>query len=81
MLDPFRITDSTTRDELIARITDLDDEIQQLETRVEDKAQEIEDLKLAPEQQKRLAEAADLMAGSGRIHDTPYAKKRWQEGK
>jgi hypothetical protein len=80
MLDPFRITDSTTRDELIARIDDLDEEVARLETQAREQAQEIEDLSLTREQKDRLEEAAEMMAAAGRIHPTPYAKRRWAEG-
>ncbi len=30
--------------------------------------------------ERRLREAADLMASTGRIHNTPGAKLRWMEG-
>lgn len=81
MLDYFTITDSTTRADLIERVNDLDDEAQQLETKIEVQAIEIESLSLAPEQRARLAEAADLMADLGRIHNTPYAKSEWASGR
>ena len=81
MTDTFTLTDSTTRDEMIARINDLDEEIQKLETKIEDQNQEIEDLRLAPDQKLRLAEAADPMADLGRIHNTPMAKADWAAGK
>ena len=80
MLDYFEITDATTREELIARVNDLDEEVQKLETSVEDKNQEIEDLRLAPKQRERLEEAADEWAAWGRIHNTPHAKAQWISG-
>jgi phage host-nuclease inhibitor protein Gam len=81
MLDGFTITDMTTREELIARVNDLDEEVSRLETEVEDNRQEIADLTPAHEQQDRLAEAADLMADLGRIHPTPQAKADWIAGR
>jgi len=81
MLDDFTITDATTREELIARVNDLDEEVSRLETEVEDKQQEIADLALTPVQQARLAEAADLLADLGRIHPTPQAKADWIAGR
>jgi hypothetical protein len=80
MLDSFEITDTTTREELIARVNDLDEEIQKLETSVEDENQEIEDLRLVPEQRRRPEEAADEWAAWGRIHNTPHAKAQWING-
>ena len=80
MLDHFEITDATTREELIAWVNDLDEEVQKLETSVEDKNQEIEDLRLAPKQRERLEEAADEWAAWGRIHNTPHAKAQWISG-
>ena len=80
MLDNFEITDATTREELIARVNDLDEEVQKLKTSVEDKNQEIEDLRLAPKQRERLEEAADEWAAWGRIHNTPHAKAQWISG-
>jgi predicted RNase H-like nuclease (RuvC/YqgF family) len=79
-LDVFTITGSTTREELIARINDLDEEVQKLETKIEDQKQEIEYLELSPEQFDRLARAADEEAAWGRIHNTPTAKLRYIEG-
>lgn len=76
----FEITESTTREELIARVNDLDEEIQRLETRVEDQNREINDLALAPKQLERLTEAADEEAARGHIHNTPHAKLQWIEG-
>ncbi len=62
MIDTF----SATRDELIVHINDLEEEIQELETRVEDQKSEIENLpSLAPVQLERLEEAA---------------KRRWIDG-
>ena len=58
----MNITESTTRYELIARIRDLE--------------AKIEELKRAPDQRK-LREAANLMAELGRIHNTPHAKYQW----
>ena len=63
------ITNSTTRDELIAQI-------HRLNVEVEDQAQKIEELVSAPVKMK-LREAADLMAELGRIHNTPHAKNQW----
>jgi hypothetical protein len=80
MLNDFEITDATTREELIARVNDLDEEVQKLETSIEDKDQEIEDLRLAPKQRERLEEAADEWAAWGRIHNTPHAKAQWVAG-
>ena len=80
MLDHFEITDATTREELIARVNDLDEEVQKLETSVDDTNQEIEDLRLAPKQRERLEEAADEWAAWGRIHNTPHAKAQWISG-
>lgn len=79
-LDIFEITDATTREELIARVNDLDEQIQKLETSIEDKNREIEDLTLAPKQRERLQEAADEWAAWGRIHNTPHAKQQWVDG-
>lgn len=80
MLDNFEITDATTREELIARVNDLDEEVQKLETSVEDKDREIEGLSMAPEQRERLEEVADQWAAQGRIHNTPHAKAQWING-
>jgi hypothetical protein len=91
MLNDFEITDATTREELIARVNDLDEEVQKLETSIDeevqkletsikDKDQEIEDLRLAPKQRERLEEAADEWAAWGRIHNTPHAKAQWVAG-
>ena len=80
MFDDFAITDVTTREDLIARVNDLDEEIQKLETKIEDQEQEIENLRLAPEQRTRLEEAADEWAAWGRIHNTPQAKAQWIAG-
>jgi phage host-nuclease inhibitor protein Gam len=77
---PMTITDATTREELIAQINDLDEEVQKLETKIEDQALEIEDMRLVPAQRGRLMEAADLMAELGRIHNTPHAKFQWAKG-
>lgn len=79
-MDIITITDSTTREELIAHVNDLKEEVQKLETSVEDKNQEIEDLRLAPAQHRRLEEAADEWAAWGRIHNTPHAKQQWING-
>jgi hypothetical protein len=79
-LDRITITDSTTREELISLVNDCEEEIAQLETRIEDKNSEIESLRLAPEQLNRLAEAADEEAAWGRIHNTPHAKAQWIAG-
>ena len=81
MLETFTITYSTTREELIERIADLDEEIEQLKTKVEDQQQEIADLALVPEQLDRLAKAADLLADLGKIHPTPQAKTNWIAGR
>jgi hypothetical protein len=81
MLDLFRITDLTTREELIDRINDLEEEVSQLETQVREQRQEIADLALTSEQKDRLEEAAEMMAAAGRIHPTPAAKARWMEGR
>lgn len=74
------ITESTTREELIERINDLEEEVAVLETRNEDLSQQVEDLSLSYDQKDRLEEAADLMADLGKIHNTPYAKRRWADG-
>ena len=76
----FEITDLTTQGELVDQLKAQHDEIKRLETRVENQEQEIEDLSLAPEQIDRLAEAADLMAELGKIHNTPAAKANWAAG-
>jgi len=73
MIAEFEITESTTREDLISRISDLDEEISKLEA-------EIENLSLFPAQRERLVEAADLMADAGRIHNTPIAKADWIAG-
>ena len=73
MIAEFEITESTTREDLISRISDLDEEISKLEA-------EIENLSLFPAQRERLVEAADLMADAGRIHSTPIAKADWIAG-
>ncbi len=80
MIEDFTLTESTTRDELIERINDLDEEIQKLETKIEDQKLEIAELSVAPMQKERLVEAADLMADLGRIHNTPKAKLDWACG-
>ena len=80
-LDCITITDSTTREELIAHVNDLEEEVQQLETRIEDKNSEIKSLRMAPEQLERLVRAADMMADLGRIHNTPACKLAWVNGK
>ena len=80
MLDYFEITDATTREELITRVNDLDEEVQKLKTSIDDKNKEIDDLRLAPKQRERLEEAADEWAARGRIHNTPYAKAQWIDG-
>ena len=80
MIDQLVITDMTTREELIARVNDLDEEIQRLKAKIRKQKLEIEDLSLAPEQQERLEESADLMAELGRIHNTPHAKQQWTDG-
>lgn len=80
-LDHLQITDSTTRDELITYVNELEEETQRLETKIEDQKQEIEDLALSPQQFERLAEAADLMVATGRVHNTPKAKADWIAGK
>ena len=76
----FVIDETTSREELIACIQDQQEEIENLESKIDAKDQEIEDLALAPEQRARLAEAADLMADMGRIHNTPKAKADWAAG-
>jgi phage host-nuclease inhibitor protein Gam len=78
--EALTITDSTLREELIAYVNDLEDEVQRLEVKVEDQNQEIEDLPLAPQIKERLSDAAELMAGLGRIHNTPHAKAQWING-
>lgn len=80
-VDTLTITDSTTREELIAHVNELEEEIHELETTITDLRSEIEGLRLAPEQRLRLEEAADLMAEQGRIHNTPHAKRQWIDGK
>ena len=76
----FEVTDLTTHGELVEHLEIQQDEINRLETRIEDQNQEISDLSLVPEQRARLAEAADLMAELGKIHDTPAAKTTWASG-
>jgi hypothetical protein len=80
MIEILQVTDSTTREELIAHIDTLEEEIEKLESESEDQKQEIKALSLAPEQQNRLAQAADLMADLGRIHNTPYSKAQRMSG-
>jgi hypothetical protein len=80
MIDQLSITNSTTRNELIAYVTGLEDVIEELETKIQDQKSEIENLTFAPQQLERLTEAADLMAELGRIHNTPHAKYRWISG-
>jgi hypothetical protein len=80
MFDDFEITDSTTREQLIARVNDLDEEVQTLETKVEDQEQEIENLQLTHTQRARLQDAADEWAAWGRVHNTPAAKRQWIDG-
>lgn len=80
-VDTLTITDSTTREELIAHVNDLEEEIHELETTITALRSEIEELRLAPEQRLRLEESADLMAEQGRIHNTPHAKRQWIDGK
>ena len=74
------ITDSTTREELIARINNLEEEALLLEERIGDKNSEIESLRMVPEQRERLIQAADTMADLGRIHNTPACKAAWIDG-
>ena len=81
MIDTITITDSTTREELISHVNNLEEEIQELQTKVSDQRSEIEELTLAPVQRVRLEEAAELMVAQGRIHNTPYAKQQWVNGK
>jgi hypothetical protein len=76
----FEVTDLTTYEELVGQLEVQQYEIERLETRIEDQNQEISDLSLAPEQMNRLAEAADVMADLGRIHNTPSAKANWASG-
>ena len=80
MIGQLVITDTTTREELIARVNDLDEEIQRLKAKIRKQKLEIEDLSLAPEQQERLEESAGLMAELGRIHNTLHAKQQWVNG-
>jgi hypothetical protein len=65
---------------LIAHVSVLEEEIAQLETRIEDKNSEIESLRMVPEQRERLIQAADMMADLGRIHNTPACKAAWIDG-
>ena len=80
MIEDFTITDATTREDLLARVNDLDEEIDKLESDIVDKNQQIENLRLTPGQRERLSEAANLMADLGRIHNTPKAKADWAAG-
>jgi hypothetical protein len=56
-----------TREELEFCVYDLDEESGKLRATIEG-------------QNRRLAEAADLMVDLGRIHDTPHAKHQWVTG-
>ena len=78
--EALTITDSTLREEMIAYVNDLEEEVQRLETKIEDQNQEIEDLRLAPQMKERLSAAAELMASLGCIHNTPHAKAQWTNG-
>ena len=80
ILNDFILTDSTTREDLIARVNDLDEEIARLETKTEDMQCEIDGLSLTPQMLNRLIEAADVMADLGHIHNTPAAKASWAAG-
>ena len=62
ILNDFILTDSTTREDLIARVNDLDEEIACLETKTEDMQCEIDGLSLTPQMLNRLIEAADVMS-------------------
>jgi len=81
------ITDSTTREDLIALVTkldmtidDLEDTVIRLENRIADMVEELERPRPTPEQEERLAEAAELLAESGRIHNTPFSKAAYVAG-
>ena len=78
MIDPLVITESTTRKELLVYISGLEDEVQELEIKIEN--QKLKNLALAPKQLDRLTDAADTMAELGRIHNTPHAKSQWISG-
>lgn len=75
------VPDTATREELLKHIKALEDEIVALETLVQEKQGEIEDLSLTPEQLNRLEDAAEWAVELGIIHGTPAAKRNWIDGK
>ena len=79
-LDKLEITEHTDRDLLLAYINDLEEVNNRLQETIQDKDLEIESLSIGPAQQRRLEEAADLMADLGKIINTPWSKRRWIEG-
>ena len=80
MIETLRVTESTTRDELIMHIDNLEEEVQQLETTIQDQKSEINALAITPGQLNRLAEAADFAAAHNVIHNTPHAKFQYIQG-
>jgi hypothetical protein len=81
MLDSFTITDATTRNELIDRINDLDEEILKMDIVIGSQEQEIASMSLSPVQLGRLAYAADIFVDQGIIHNIPATKLNWIEGR
>lgn len=79
--DTLTITDSTTREELLSYVNDLEDEVDKLEKEVKEQQNEIEDISLTTDQRDRLEQAAELMAAQGLIHNTPHARQQWIDGK
>ncbi len=62
--------------------------VEELTTEIEDLQEQLREEREANAQlqtdldgmRERLEEAADLMAETGRIFNTPYAKRQWVEG-
>lgn len=74
--------ENKSHDDLLALINDLDEERKQLRDSTEKAEEEACSLKEKVDALKsRLLEAADLMAESGRIHNTPHAKRQWIDGR
>jgi hypothetical protein len=75
------ITDTTSREDLLAIIRDLDDERQKLHDGWETASREAEEFSTRVcEMESRIEQAADILAAQGAIHNTPYAKARWIAG-
>ena len=56
-------------------------EINELEDKIEDLSEEVQEAEAeAKKYRERLEEAADILAESGHITNTPYAKRKWIEG-